>query len=380
MVTKSIFIVLMVLGPAAARAAGPGADYFIAVLNGAYNYKGGEAQLEESYKALQGMVKLADAQNVRLTLLFSAQYAVYIASDPARRAELEGWKKSRHEIGAYHQGPDTRAWDGYSDLPEEELKRSGKQDKEGVPVKGHGEYLEALGRLEPGIKSGCMTDGTDKRFVEAAPAYEICGGAGWLAGGGGIEKTEVKGAGDKGINEFLFLSGGGEKAKKRLSSFQPSDKAGIAAAKASFSGMPLGVYGASFKSSPSEFGAFYSWLAFLRSVDPQGLRSRTVSAVVDGKLLVEKEIKPAPAAAKTEKKAARQKPEVPKLEAPEPQAQEQVIPRLQPLPSKYGKVGTLVPERFLRRKKPGKGGYCGDGICDAFERAHPGRCPGECGK
>jgi len=350
---------MTMLFTAGARAAGPGSYYFIAVQNGSYNFKGGAEQLAESYKALQGMVKLADAQNARLTLLFSPQYAVYISSDPARLAELEGWKKTGHEIGAYHQGPETRAWDGYSDLTGEELARlSKKKGEEGVPVPGHKEYFEALERLQPGIRTGCMPGTADKKFLEAAPPVEICGDA-----------AEKK---NRGRNEALLLAGDAEKPEKHLYSFHPAGKTGIGEAKEAFSGLSAGVYGASFNSSPSEFGAFYSWLAFLRAKDPQGLRSYTVSSVVAGKLLPEKKAAPAAAEKKAEKKpeekAARPQPEVP--------AQE--IPRLRPVPSNYGKVGSLVPVRALRRVDPPQRGYCGDGICDAFERAHPGRCPGEC--
>lgn len=350
---KKILLALALSWPVSVRAAGPGAYYFIAVQNGAYNFSGGEAQLEESYKALQGMVKLADAQKARLTLLFSAQYAVYIATDPARLAELESWKKTGHEVGAYHQGPDTRAWDGYSDLSEKELARVRKKNTKGAAVPGHREYFEALGRLEPGIRSGCLTGGADKKFMAAAPVHEICA------------RPE-----DKGKNEFLSVAGGAEIGKKRLSSFNPGDKTAISAAKKEYFELQLGVYGVSFKSSPSEFGAFYSWLSFLRREDPQGLRSRTVSAVVDGKLLVEKEAKPAPKAAKPEKQVAQAQPEAPLPEQP----------RLKPLPSTYGKVGSLVPERFLRKKKMEQRGYCGDGSCDAFEKARPGLCPRDCGR
>ena len=360
-----IIIALTLFLPAAAIAAGPGAYYFIALQNGAYNFSGGEAQLEESYKALQGMVKLADAQNARLTLLFSAQYAVYIATDPARLAELEGWKKTGHEVGAYHQGPDTRAWDGYSDLSGKELARFRKKKEEGAAVPGHLEYFEALGRLEPGIRSGCMAGGADKKFIAAAPVHEICG------------RPE-----DKGKNEFLSVAGGAEAGIKRLSSFNPGDKAGISAAKKEYFELQLGVYGVSFKSSPSEFGAFYSWLSFLRREDPQGLRSRTVSAVVDGKLLAAKEHKPAPKAGKAAKQEKAERTE--KAENAERQTQPEVsrqeAPRLKPLPSNYGKVGSLVPERFLRKKNMEQRGYCGDGACDAFERDRPGLCPRDCRK
>lgn len=348
-----ILIALALFWPVSARAEGPGAYYFIAVLNGAYNFKGGPEQLEESYKALQGMVKLADAQKARLTLLFSAQYALYISSDPARLSGLEGWKKTGHEVGAYHQGPDTRAWDGYSDLSEKELARVRKKDWKDAAVPGHREYFEALSRLEPGIKSGCLLGKADKKFIAAAPVYEICGRPA-----------------DKGRNEFVSVASGEGTGKKRLSSFNPGDKAGIGEAKKEFFSLQSGAYGASFKSSPAEFGAFYSWLGFLRREDPQGLRSRTVSAIVDGRLLEEKKAVAAPAVKKAEKQIVQARPE-----APQPE-----LPRLKPLPYIYGKVGGLVPERFLRKKNMEQRGYCGDAVCDAFERARPGLCPRDCGK
>ena len=357
--------------PVSALAAGPGPYYFIAVQNGAYNFNGGEAQLEESYKALQGMVKLADAQNARLTLLFSAQYAVYIASDPARMAEFEGWKKTGHEIGAYHQGPDTRGWDGYSDLSKEELARVRKMKGKDAAAPGHQEYFEALGRLSPDIKSGCMQGGADEKFLAAAPAYEICGGAGEKKNGGD---------GKKGINEFLAVPGGGEKIKKGLSCFHPVERFGIEAAKKAFSEVELGVYGAVFKSSPSEFGAFYSWLAFLKGRDPQGLRSRTVSAIVDGALLTEKEVPAAPVVKKKEKPRVQPQPEASRTEIPKVGTSKTEIPRLKPVSSRYGKVGIIIPGMRLRRINTGKGGNCGDGICDIFERTHPSRCPHECGR
>lgn len=367
--------VLTLLAPAGVRAAGPETYYFIAVRNGAYNFKGGETQLEESYKALRGMVKLADGQSVRLTLLFSAQYALYISSDPARLAELEGWKKTGHEVGAYHQGPDTPAWDGYSDLPEEELGRLRKEDRKGRAVPGHADYFSALARLTPELKTGCMPGKADKAFLAAAPAYEICA-VPWV----------------KGANRSLFLVTGGEKVRKRLSSFNPSDKAGIEAAGKYFNVLSSGVYGASFKSVPAEFGAFYAWLTFLRGKDPEGLRSRTVAAVIESGLLAKQEARgPAPVAepaAKKVKSGGKPGTGTPKREAgerelrkpepPVPEAGMAEIPRLKPLPYNYGKIGSLVPEKFLRKKFMRQDGYCGDGICDAFERARPGLCSRDC--
>lgn len=364
MSAKSIILALTLLFPAAARAAGPGPYYFIAVQNGAFNFKGGPGQLEESYKALKGMVKLADQQNVKLTLMFSAQYALYIATDAARAAELETWRKSGHELAAYHQGPGTRAWDGYSDLSPEALGRLRKEDRAGKTAPTHREYAEALAKLDPYMKSGCMADLADRDFVAAAPPYEVCS----------LQPAQKEKAG---VNDYVSLSA---RDKKQLSTFHPADKAGIEAARNAFSSMETGAYGAAFKSSPSEFGAFYAWLEFLRRRDPQGLRSRTVSSIVDLKLLPEK-VRPAAEAAKREV----QKPAAPPAPPPQPAppAPQQEIPRLKRIPSLSGSASRVPSGMHDVIKPPARRGplqgYCGDGICDANERAHPGRCPRDCG-
>lgn len=363
-------------------AAGEAPRYFITVENGAYNYKGGAAQLQESFRALEGMVKLADAQGVRLTLLFSAQSALYVSSGPARLAAVQAWKQTGHEVGAYHLGPDERLWDGYSDLPGEELSRLRKDRTAEGRAPGHADFLAALAPLEPAPKSGCMRGRADRDFLRAAPLYEVCG-----TGGGRGEA----GAAYSGVNEFVALRGAG--GAKGLSVFNPADKAGIEAAKEAFSGMTSGVYGASFKSSPSEFGAFYAWLAFLRSVDPLGVKSRTASAVVESGLLPEKKPSAGGSSGKAVKTAAKpSKTKAAKTVAAEkntiaappffseepPKPQE--IPRLKPVRSFFGSVSRMM---FGGQRggmgRQGPPGRCGDGVCDAFERAAKGRCPRDCG-
>jgi hypothetical protein len=360
MVFKKLVLALTLLLPAAASAAGPGPYYFIAVQNGAFNFKGGDGQLEESYKALKGMIKLAEQQNVKLTLLFTPQYALYITTDPARSAELESWKKSGHEIGAYHQGPETRAWDGYTDLGPEALGRLRKEDRAGKAAPNHRDYAQALAKLDPFIKSGCMMDRADKEFLAAAPPYEVCYGL-------GAQKT--------GANDHVQLAGG--KDKKRLNTFHAADKAGVESAENAFSAMELGAYGAVFKSSPSEFGAFYAWLEFLRRRDPQGLRSRTVANIVDLKLLPEKARPPVSVKPAMPPPRPAARPDAP-AETRQPE-----IPRLKRVPSMSGSCSRVPSGMHDVVTAPTRNGplrgYCGDGICDAAERAHPGRCPRDCG-
>ncbi len=353
---------MTLLLPGAAMAAGEGAKYFITIHNGAYNFKGGAEQMEESHKALLGMIKLADSRHVRLTLLFSAQYAGYIASDPSRMAELESWKKAGHEIGAYHTGPDTRAWDGYSDLPEETLTRVHKDYKPKTKTPGHREYFLALGRLAFEIKTGCVTGRADKDFSAAAPEYETCSGTDNRGGGAGA------GSGFDGVNNYLTVYGNN---KKSLSCSHPADRAGSAASKKAFLSMASGVYGASFSSSPGEFGAFYAWLEFLKGVDPQGLRGLTVTAVVEGELLPEKK-----GAAPVEVPASKN---IPALVQPE--ARKQEFPRIRPVKSLNSQEDGVIFGKPGHNNSGERRGYCGDGICDIFEQSNTGGpCPRDCGK
>lgn len=245
---------LFLTGTVRTTCAAEGPYYFIPVYNGAQGEKG----LDESYTVLKKMVALAETQHVRLTLMFGPRYADYISTSPVRMIDLANWKSAGHEIGAWHRGPAQKDWDGYTDLSKEALAhaRRGKTPKE--PAGGHSEYFASLRLLEPAVKTGCMEDKADMKFLAAAPGYEICPGS----------------------------SAGGKKA--RLSCASPSGRTGIEKSTRAFSRMNDGVYGASFNSSPADFGPFYAWLEFLKTRDPQGQKSRTVSGIAEKKLLPEK--------------------------------------------------------------------------------------------
>lgn len=367
---KFLPLIALLAAPGAARAAGPGAYYFIAVQNGSYNFGGGAQPMAESYDVLRSMVKLADERSVKLTLLFSAQYADFISSDTARLAELQAWKKAGHEAGAYHQGPETSAWDGYTDLRGGELARV-RRSSAPPEARGHEAFFASLARLEPGLKTGCMVGGADAGFLAAAPPYEVCRVA--AGSGGGAAR------GAAGVNEAIFTPAAGGK-RRNLSAFHPADRAGIEAAQQAFGGMELGVYGAAFRSTPAEFGAFYAWLNFLGKRDPQGLRSRTVAAVAESGLLTEKKrAAPKPGAAQAEKRRTpREKAPAKQAAAPQQEAEPE-IPRLRPVPSLFGGVGRRVPGLRGPRRDLSKPGVCGDGICDVFERATRGLCSRDCG-
>lgn len=341
-------ILAILFSPAAAAAAGP--HYFTVVRNGACSTGADEACMEQSYSALEKMVQLADVQNLKLTLLFSAWYADYISTDAARTAALAKWRITGHETGAWHQGPDTKDWDGYSALTGAELKKM-RGGKTPAAVPGPAEFFASIKRLEPELKSACITGKADKAFAAAGPVYETCAKAG--------------AAGTAGVN-YSLLPPGGTGARKFLSTANPSDRGGVEAAKKSFLRMKGGAYGAAFKSAPSEFGAFYAWLAFLKEQDPAGARSLTAAGTAEQGIIPEQAPLQARAGTAVRSSTA-------------PAVEGTAIPRLKPVKSIYSLVDDLVPSKKGYDLRTKLRAACGDGICSDIEKLPYHRCIPDCG-
>ncbi len=64
---------------------------------------------------LVGLIALADEYNVKLSLVFNPQWAIYILDDEEKRTLLRSWEANGHEIGLHHHGPHHGGWNGYTD-------------------------------------------------------------------------------------------------------------------------------------------------------------------------------------------------------------------------------------------------------------------------
>lgn len=97
--------------------------YFIAIHNEPIHGSPNQQEaIAQSYQILKEMVKKADEYNIKLTLMFTPQWADYISESSERMAELELWKKQGHEIAAHHHGLYHGNWDGYTDYTKEEAE------------------------------------------------------------------------------------------------------------------------------------------------------------------------------------------------------------------------------------------------------------------
>jgi len=67
---------------------------------------------------LVSLIALADEYNIKLSLVFNPQWAVYILDDEEKLALLRSWEVAGHEIGLHHHGPHHGSWNGYTDQEE----------------------------------------------------------------------------------------------------------------------------------------------------------------------------------------------------------------------------------------------------------------------
>ncbi|MBI4812434.1 hypothetical protein HY798_03290 [Candidatus Falkowbacteria bacterium] len=309
--------------------------YFIAIHNEPFHGFPNQTQMiVERYEKLKEMVAKADEYHIKLTLMFTAPWADYIAESSERMAELEEWKKEGHEIAGHHHGLYHGNWDGYTDYSEEEAKTIRKsQGKE--PEKYLGilsDYIKELKKINPDIRSGCMNDDADKKDLPDEIIYDTCSGFA-NHGEAGVREADWSGP-ENGQNKYLTV-GVYKNIERKWLKHNPVTTAERAndAEEIFISMDPVKVYGAVTHSNPEDLDGFYSFLDFAHSKDQKGAKSRTMSEIIEQSLLPEKRIS------------------------------DELINTV------YG------------AKKEGVNagaGKCGDGICGPIEKLDSNLCPADC--
>jgi hypothetical protein len=265
--------------------------YFIAIHNESYHFLGGAVKLAEAYSTLKRMIAKADQYDIKLTLMFTAQWADYISESPERTAELESWRNRGHEIAGHHHSIYHGNWDGYTDYSAEEAEaRRIEQGREPEEYLGTLEdYISKLRKLNPDIKSGCMNEERDKRAMPGAIIYGTCSG---FANCGEVGTRLSDTVPEKGKNEYVLTGMVSGVPRKWLAHFQVTTTERREAAQAVFGSMGSShVCGVITHSAVGvQEQEYYRFLEFLHSADPEGNRSRTVSEVIEQQLLPERTI------------------------------------------------------------------------------------------
>ncbi|HDZ77202.1 MAG TPA: hypothetical protein ENH41_03870 [Candidatus Omnitrophica bacterium] len=121
---------------------------------------------DDTFDALTEFVNLADRYNVKLTLLFTPQWAEMILKDSKKLGLLDQWKQDGHGIGGHHHGPSTCPWDGYTNLDPNSQEFKNRQNKVPCPkpvrakekyLGNMDDYMELLSNLGQ-IKTVTMSD------------------------------------------------------------------------------------------------------------------------------------------------------------------------------------------------------------------------------
>jgi len=264
-----------------------GPYYFIAVHNEPYHRPNGRRQIGESYSILREMLERADEYNIKLTLMFSAQWADYIAESPERLAEVRSWEENGHEIAAHHHSIYHGSWDGYTDYPREEAEAE-RVERKGISEGYLGtldDYMQKLRKIDPDIRSDCLNDEADKQALPDEIIYDT--GSGFANHGEPGTRENDAESPYKGVNEFITVGTVNGIERKWLTHYQVTEPERTAAAQEVFEGMDSGVYGAVVHSVASQAEELYKFLEFLHDYDPDGEYSRTVSEVIEEELIPE---------------------------------------------------------------------------------------------
>lgn len=264
--------------------------YFIAVHNEPFHFPGGRARIAESFEILRGMVASATAKCIKLTLMFAPQWADYIVADPARLAEVRGWKAAGHEIAAHHHSIYHGNWDGYTDYPQatavgERLRRV----KVPEPYLGTlADFMAKLYRLDPTVVSGCANDEADKAELLPGITCDTCSG---FANHGDVGVRESDAASpNKCRNEFITVGTWQGVKRYWLAHYQITTPERTEAAKRTLAAMASAVYGVVLHSSAREAVELEKLLTFLSELDPTGSGSMTVREIVESGILPEREL------------------------------------------------------------------------------------------
>src|SRR4030043_1734899 len=179
--------------------------YFIAIHNEPHHNSDGQELIEREYMVLKQMIEKANTYNVKLTLMFTPQWAAYISASPERMSDLEGWKLQGHEIAAHHHGINHENWDGYADYSEAEIvehrRIRGKQPE--VYFGTLADYINKLQKINPDINSGCLNDEGDKRELPDEIIYDT--GSGFANFGEPGRRLSDQDTVEKGRNEYVTV-------------------------------------------------------------------------------------------------------------------------------------------------------------------------------
>ena len=263
--------------------------YYICVHNEPYNVPSGEKRIARDYDVLCQLINIALQRDIKLTLMFTAQWADYISANASRLARLKLWAERGHEIAAHHHNVYHINWDGYTNYPPESVKpmRQNIQPRKERFLGNLEMYVTSLLKINPDIKSGCMNAELDKSELPDRIIYDTSLGA--------ANFGETKLLSDfenpvKGVNEYISAAAYRGIERKWLTHYQVNNNRNSGQAMKTVLGMKDGAYGVVMHSFKRQLSSFAAYIEFLHGIDPSASHSVTISDVVERKLIPERPV------------------------------------------------------------------------------------------
>lgn len=255
-----------------------GVGYFVAV------HCDPTATLE--FDNVSTMIAAADKIGVKLTLMFSPQWADVIVGNGPHEAAISAWKTAGHEIAAHHHSPyHGGTWDGYTDLTEaawKALKPTGTQ------VGTMNDWWTKVKTIDPGIQAGCLNEEKDKTDLHTNIKYSSC--PGYYNFGAVPTRVVDGGEAQTGRNDFALKGKTVDGVQHYWLGHAIIGGKFFADAKAEMQKMTQGVFGVIVHTKTADVTQLGKWLSFLSEQDPGASRSYTLSEIFAGGLLPEMEI------------------------------------------------------------------------------------------
>lgn len=264
--------------------------YYICIHNEPYNVPGGDKRIARDYEVLCQVINIAGQRDIKLTLMFTAQWADYISSDSFRMKRLKQWMEQGHEIAAHHHNVYHINWDGYTNLQAESVKaiRQNIQPRKEKFMGDFETYIYKLMKINSDIKSGCMNAELDKSELPDRIIYDTSLGA--ANSGNDLKLLSDFENPEKGINEFISVATYNGIERKWLAHYQINNNRNSGQAMRTILSMKQGLYGVVMHSFKRQLSSFAAYIEFLYGIDPSASHSKTISEVVEQKLIPDKAV------------------------------------------------------------------------------------------
>jgi hypothetical protein len=253
---------------------------------------------------LEEMVDYANSYNIKLTLMFTAQWVEALQKED-KLYLIDEWEEAGHEISSHHHGLYHSGWDGYTDFSKDEIKFvRNAVNSERAPYEKHlgslDDFTDILKTINPEIKSGCPNEEVNKATMPDDIIYSTC--SGYSNYGESIEEKKDYNL-EKGINEYVLVGEVNGIERYWLShgiipyeDFAKFDEDKIEESTKEFQDnfllMNTGVFGAVIHAQEKheQVTYFKNFLDFVHENDPKGEKSMTLTEVIESDILPHRDL------------------------------------------------------------------------------------------